>query len=126
MVLRDGKLLLGRRRSALGRGTFGWTGGRIEVNETVLEAASRELEEETGMLARSFRLLAIQMTQTDSVSWVDFELVALDPIGDPVLKEPDKVESWGWFPLDDLPGPLFPPLHAAIEAFKTDQIILSI
>jgi len=64
MVLRGDKILLGRRKSKLGRGTFGWAGGAVEDGEDVTSAAIRELMEETGMTADSLDLLSIHIIQS--------------------------------------------------------------
>jgi ADP-ribose pyrophosphatase YjhB (NUDIX family) len=50
-VWRDGKLLLARRGKTLGKGSWAFPGGRLEEGETPLEAAHRELLEETGVTA---------------------------------------------------------------------------
>jgi len=44
-------VLLARRGKALGRGTWAFPGGKLELGETPLEAAHRELLEETGVQA---------------------------------------------------------------------------
>jgi 8-oxo-dGTP diphosphatase len=33
----------------------------------------------------------------------------VDADGEPVVREPDKVEDWNWYPWDALPEPLFAP-----------------
>lgn len=50
-VWRDDAVLLVQRGSALGRGRWSLPGGKVEPGETTLEAAHRELLEETGVTA---------------------------------------------------------------------------
>jgi 8-oxo-dGTP diphosphatase len=50
-VWRGDKVLLVQRGSALGRGRWSLPGGKVEPGETTLEAAHRELLEETGVTA---------------------------------------------------------------------------
>ncbi|WP_279311726.1 NUDIX hydrolase [Arboricoccus pini] len=57
MVRREDHLLLGRRRKAPDLGLWGFPGGRLEWGETLVEAALRELDEETAVSARALRLL---------------------------------------------------------------------
>jgi 8-oxo-dGTP diphosphatase len=51
VVFRDGKVLLGQRGKVPLRGVWSLPGGRVEPGETVLQAACRELAEETGIEA---------------------------------------------------------------------------
>ena len=48
-ILHRGRLLLIKRASDPGKGNWSFPGGRIELGETVLEAARREVLEETGI-----------------------------------------------------------------------------
>lgn len=52
MVARDGRVLLARRGKGPHPDPWGFPGGLVEVGETVLQAAARELLEETGVHAR--------------------------------------------------------------------------
>jgi 8-oxo-dGTP diphosphatase len=56
IVMKDGKILLGRRRSAHEAGAWAPCGGHLEYGETVEECAKRELAEETGLEAHSLKL----------------------------------------------------------------------
>ena len=51
LVVRDGKVLVGRRTSPRGRGTWSAPGGKAEPGETDEGTARRELVEETGLVA---------------------------------------------------------------------------
>ncbi len=51
------RLLLVRRRNPPDAGLWGCPGGKIEGGETIKQAAARELQEETGLLARPLQLL---------------------------------------------------------------------
>lgn len=51
VVVRDGRVLLVRRRNEPDAGLWGYPGGHVEPGETVAEAAARELLEETGVEA---------------------------------------------------------------------------
>jgi 8-oxo-dGTP diphosphatase len=48
-VIRDGQILLIRKKRGLGSGKINGPGGRIEKGETALEAAIRETQEEIGV-----------------------------------------------------------------------------
>jgi ADP-ribose pyrophosphatase YjhB (NUDIX family) len=53
LVEREGSVLLVLRAREPDRGKWGYPGGLIELGETVVEAALRELHEETGLTAKA-------------------------------------------------------------------------
>ncbi len=115
LVVRDGKVLLGRRASPRGRGTWSPPGGRAEPGETDEETARRELDEETGLVGAVPRVVGETMDsfptgETWRTRWVQMEWVS----GDPRVLEPDEVDSWGWYSWDRLPAPLFLPMASLV------------
>ncbi len=48
-IMHDGRLLLIERAYEPGQGNWSFSGGRMELGETVLETARREVREETGL-----------------------------------------------------------------------------
>ncbi|WP_299813996.1 NUDIX hydrolase [uncultured Jannaschia sp.] len=57
VVPRDGRVLLVARAKSPNRGLWGFPGGHVELGETGLAAAARELAEETGVVAEPVRYL---------------------------------------------------------------------
>lgn len=57
VVLRDDQVLLVRRRNEPDAGLWGFPGGHVEFGETASDAATRELREETGVIALPIRYL---------------------------------------------------------------------
>lgn len=51
VVLQDENILLGMKKKGLGTGRWNGFGGKVEINETVEQAALRELREEAGIHA---------------------------------------------------------------------------
>ncbi len=123
MILRENRILLGRRLSSLGRGTYGWCGGGMRRGEGIRETAQREMLEETGLLTEGLTLLSIAMVDIDGEPVLDFEFLDNGVSGEPVLREPDKVEEWNWYSLDALPMPLFPPVSIGLSAFKSGTVV---
>ena len=55
-IWRDGRILLARRARAPGRDLFSLPGGVVETGETLAEAVTREVLEETGLTVEPVRL----------------------------------------------------------------------
>lgn len=122
MIFKDGKILLGKRKSALGKGQYGWPGGGLEYMESFEECARRECREEAGIEIKNIRFLRLlNLKDFAPKHYVDIELVADWESGEPQTLEPDKCESWQWYDLDRLPEPLFAPEYSSIEAYKTGK-----
>ncbi|NGO63024.1 NUDIX domain-containing protein [Rhizobium daejeonense] len=107
-ILRDGKLLLYRRRKAPEAGFWNIVGGKVDHMEPAEQAARREAEEETGLAIGKIGFLATteQIIDTDRQHWVSLLYRTEDFSGEPQLTEPDKLSDFGWFDLDALPQPL--------------------
>ncbi len=122
LVMKDGKLLLGRRKGSHGAGEYASPGGHLEHLESFAGAAEREVMEETGLKIGPARFLRVlNTTQYAPRHYIDVAFVADWVSGEPEVREPDKVESWDWYDLDDLPSPLFGTLPTAIEALRTGR-----
>lgn len=117
LVLRDGKLLLGKRKGSHGAGQYASPGGHLEPLESFAACAAREVLEETGCRIGPVRFLRVQnVTEYAPRHYVDLAFAAEWVSGEPTVREPDKVEGWGWYPLERLPSPLFGTLPTALEA----------
>lgn len=116
-VVKDGKLLLGKRKNVFGDGTFGLPGGHLEPGETMTGAARRELKEETNLDAKEmvFSNLVNNRGQKDHRLQIGF--LAEGVSGEPIIMEPDRCDELKWFPLNKLPENLFPPHIKQIQNF---------
>ena len=119
LVMKDGKLLLGTRRGSHGAGEYACPGGHLEHLESFQICAAREVLEETGIEIGPLRFLRVlNATQYAPKHYVDLAFVAEWKSGDPEVREPDKVDRWDWYALDDLPSPLFAMLPSAITILR--------
>lgn len=104
-------ILLGKRKSEHGQGTFSVPGGHVEMGEEPYDAAVRELLEETGIVVPELEFIGF----TNDVFSQDKHYVTLYFTAycdqEPINKEPEKCESWEWYSLSDLPDNLFLPLQ---------------
>lgn len=124
IIIKDGKTLLAQRKShkALGGRQWGSAGGHVELGETPAQAAVREAREELGIEVGNLRFLICLDEQWNGDNhYVDFIFLADIISGDPKPMELEAVEAVGWFPLDDLPTPLFAPVQMALKAIKSGK-----
>lgn len=125
LVKRDGRLLLGKRKSSYHDGEWGVPGGHLEEGEKMLDCAARELEEETSIKATKFKLVVIDNDpREDKFHYVHFAFLAEDPEGEAQLVEPHACYEWGWFDLQNLPEPLFIGHKKFIQGFIEGKTFL--
>jgi 8-oxo-dGTP diphosphatase len=123
LVMKDGKLLLGRRRNSHGAGEYASPGGHLEHLESFEACARREVREETGLELGEIRFLRLlNTTRYAPRHYVDVSLVAEWRSGEPQVLEPHKVEQWDWYALDALPSPLFGMLETSVEALRNGRV----
>lgn len=125
LVIKGTTVLLGKRRGSHGGGEYGGPGGHLEYGETCAQTALRELEEECGgeIKIKNLRMLCVtDILKYPPKHYVDVGFVADWVSGDPQIVEPDKVDSWDWYELDDLPTPLFGADPNYFDSLKSGQI----
>lgn len=122
MVMKDGKVLIGRRKGAHGSGEYAWPGGHIEYMESFEQCAKREVMEEANIEIKNVRFLRLSNLKNYAPKhYVDIGLVADWESGEPKVMEPEKREDWFWCDLDKLPTPLFATIPSYLEAYKGGQ-----
>ena len=126
MIIKEGKILLGLRnpnkekaRSELqGQGTWTMPGGKVEFMEKLVDAAKRELEEETSLKATKLDLLCISDDMTNTAHYVTVGFIVREYTGEAKAMEPKTILEWKWFDLNDLPTNLYNPSKKCIEKYK--------
>ena len=121
VMLRRGEfVLLGKRLRGPGAGTFGWAGGHLEFGETPEGCAIREVAEETGLVITEEMLLPICASNTMAYGshYIDIEFRCEIQNGEPRVMEPDKLESWAWYPIGALPEPMFEAATMTLQAMQ--------
>lgn len=121
-IIRDCRdILLGRRKNAHGEGQWAFPGGKQELNETIFEAADRELVEECGpaLKVSRMRILCIgDLMSYPGKHFLDIGIACTYDSGEPVVMEPDKCYEWEWFNMSFLPDNLFSSVADYVEAHK--------
>ena len=112
MLANDSSVLFGERINQDGSVCWQLPGGKLKLNETPLEAANRELFEETGLRAQSLTLIAVTDNRlANNVQTISlcFEGVCVDSRHQQ-NSEPERCRGWHWKPWHNLAGELFLPL----------------
>ena len=112
IIPRDGRILVGKRRSGKGPGTWSVPGGHLEYGETFEQCARREAREEIGVELEAVSYLHTTndlMPQFDEHS-VTIWMVATAISGEITNASPREHERWEWHPLSEVPEPVFPSL----------------
>ena len=103
LVVKNGKILIGKRKSPLGSGTWHPPGGHLEYGEIPEDCAKREVKEETGIEIEDVEFLAV----TNDIF----------PDGDAKVLEPEKCEEWRWVAFEEFKNmkPLFLPVENLLK-----------
>jgi 8-oxo-dGTP diphosphatase len=124
IVIKEDKVLLGKRKNSHGSGTWQFPGGHLEFNESIKDCARRELFEETGIKIKniSFGPYTNDIFQKEKKHYITLFVVADYDSGVLELKEPEKCEKWDWFEWSHLPEPSFLPIKNLLKQnFKIGQ-----
>ncbi len=131
IVVRNGKVLIGKRIGSHGSETWQLAGGHLEKFETWQECAAREVMEETGLTITTSRFVGVtnDIMREENRHYITLFVQADCPSGEPIVCEPDKCRGWQWFIWEELPSPLFLPLQNFVKsgyhplAKKFDKLI---
>lgn len=106
VVERNGAVLLVQRANPPEKGRWGFPGGKMELGETVAEAAVRELAEETGIRADAAETLTtVDVLSRDDTGTLHAHFVLIAVLCHYVSGEPaaaDDALDARWFPFADL------------------------
>ena len=121
LAIRDGKILLGKRKNVYGAGAWGLPGGHLERGESMIGAAARELKEETDLVADKITFISLANNPRENEGkkhYIQLGFLAEGFSTEPKNMEPDRCEGWEWFKLDNLPEPIFRGHIKLIQLFK--------
>jgi len=117
IIIRDGKILLGKRKNSHGKESWCPPGGHLEFGESFQECARRETFEETGLIIND----SIQGPTVNNIfveddkHYITVFMITKSVQGEAYVAEPDKCEEWQWFTPEHLPKPLFLPVESLFK-----------
>ena len=121
IFVRDGRVFLAKRHGAHGEDTWAAAGGHLENGETLEECARREAMEELGVTVGELRFLCVSNIIAYDKHYVDIEFLGDIEGQEPRLMEPEAFYDSGWFPLNNLPEPLFLAMRYALDSCRKGQ-----
>lgn len=100
LVSPDRKILLLQRADDVGQGMWALPGGHVDPDESPLEAAYRELKEETGIVHIPLKLFDVRKNLYDTESWriksIYYAIVTENPW---ICLNPKEHSSYQWRPM---------------------------
>lgn len=113
IVIRNGQVLLGKRKGAHGQGSWSFPGGHLEFNEALEDCAKREVREETGISIKNLRKgpFTNDIFVEQKRHYVTLYMIAEFDSGELRVMEADRCQAWRWFDWDAFPDPLFLPIQ---------------
>lgn len=116
-IIKDNKVLLGKRKGSHGEGSWSFPGGHLEFNEDIEACAKREALEEAGIKIKNLKLgtFTNDIFEKEGKHYVTLYVIAEYDSGEIRIMEPEKCEGWGWFEWGKLPQPLFIPIQNLLK-----------
>ncbi|QTH80481.1 putative nudix hydrolase [Pseudomonas phage pPa_SNUABM_DT01] len=114
IIMRDNKILMGKRKGSHGAGCYSVPGGHLEFGENIGACAKREVLEETGIVLLD---PLVQGGYTNDIfseegkHYATLFVVSRFNEGEAQNLEPEKCDGWAWYDMADLPQPLFLPFQ---------------
>jgi 8-oxo-dGTP diphosphatase len=121
LIVKDNKVLLGKRKGDFGKGTWTCPGGKLEFRERISDCAKRETKEETGLEVEMVDFISLVNDVVYGKHYVTINLKGKIVGGKLEVGEPEKFEEWQWFDFSKLPNPLFPPTEGTIKTYLNKQ-----
>jgi 8-oxo-dGTP diphosphatase len=117
IVIKENRVLLGKRKNAHGADTWAFPGGHLEFNESIFDCAVREVFEETGLRIKNLRFgpYTNDIFTAEDKHYVTLFVIADHDSGEPEVKEPRKCETWQWSKWPPVQQSLFLPIRNLLE-----------
>lgn len=119
MIIKDGKVLLGKSKHGDSQGKYAFPGGHLKHLESFKDCVEREVKEECGIEVENVRVPSVtNMIENEIHHNVHITLLADWKNGEVKVMEPENYESWDWYEIDNLPSPLVKNCELSIQNYK--------
>ena len=117
IVIKDNRVLLGKRKNAHGADTWAFPGGHLEFNESIEDCAAREVFEETGLSIQNLRFgpYTNDIFTDENKHYVTLFVIADHKAGTPEVREPHKCQKWEWSEWPPKLHPHFLPIQNLLK-----------
>lgn len=117
-VIKDKKILMGKRIGSHGSNTWSIPGGHFEKGESFEEACARETFEETDIKVSDIRFVAVTNDYFQDIDkhYVTIWFTSKYESGEVEVKEPNKFVELNWYGFENIPSPLFFPWEQLLKS----------
>lgn len=123
VVVHEARVLLVQRSKQPDAGLWGFPGGHVEWGETVMQAAQRELREETSVIAEPLRYIDnLDLLRRDEHDVVQSHYLLVGVACDYLSGSPtagDDALDARWFPIDQIRQGDLPMSERVIDLLET-------
>jgi len=118
IIIKDGKILLGKRKNSHSEGDWSYPGGHLEYGESWEDCARREVMEEVGIQIKNlcFGTVTNDLFIKANKHCVTICMISDFASGKIKTLEPDRCEGWEWFTWGNFSQPLIPSIANQILA----------
>ena len=105
--------------------TWGLVGGKVEANETVMQALDREIMEEVGRSLSINKTIPLELFRSDDGNFEYHTFICLiDEEFIPKLS--DEHKGYCWCDVDSFPKPLHPGLYSSLNNYDIQQKLMTV